>query len=119
MAAVHVANEVGVDQIVCFSETGNTVRLLSRFCPSAEIIALSPRPDTVRKMSVLAHVRPILFRREENLDAMIDTAADLLLVRGIVAMGDRVVFVAGVPVGFARSTNVLKLHRIGEDARFA
>ena len=49
--------------IVCFSETGNTVRLLSRFCPSAEIIALSPRPDTV--MSVLAHVRPILFRREE------------------------------------------------------
>lgn len=119
MAAVHVANEVGVDQIVCFSETGNTVRLLSRFCPSAEIIALSPRPDTVRKMSVLAHVRPILFRREESLDAMIDTAADLLQARGIVAAGDRVVFVAGVPVGFARSTNVLKLHRIGEDARFA
>lgn len=119
MAAVHVANQVGVDRIVCFSETGNTVRLLSRFCPETEIIALSPRADTVRKMTVLAHVRPILFRREETLDAMIDTAADLLLARGIVEVGDRVVFVAGVPVGFARSTNVLKLHRIGEDARFA
>ncbi|MEM6674325.1 MAG: pyruvate kinase [Planctomycetota bacterium] len=119
MAAVHVANEVGVDRIVCFSETGNTVRLLSRFCPDAEIIALSPRPDTVRQMTVLSHVRPLLFRREPTLEAMIDTAADLLLARQIVRLGDRVVFVGGVPVGFARSTNVLKLHRIGEDSRFA
>ena len=119
MAAVHVANEVDVHRIVCFSETGNTVRLLSRFSPNAEIIALSPRPDTVRKMSVLAHVRPLLFRRERSLEQMIDTAADLLLARGIASIGDRVVFVAGVPVGFARSTNVLKLHRIGEETRFA
>ncbi|MEM1448454.1 MAG: pyruvate kinase [Planctomycetota bacterium] len=119
MAAVHVANEVDVDRIVCFSETGNTVRLLSRFRPDAEIIALSPRPDTVRKMTVLAHVRPLLFRREPTLEAMIDTAADLMLARNIVQRGDRVVFVGGVPVGFARSTNVLKLHRIGEDSRFA
>jgi len=119
MAAVHIANEVGVDRIVCFTETGNTVRLLSRFRPHAEIIALSPKPETVRKMAVLAHVRPILFRREDSLEAMIDTAADLLVARQIVTTGERVVFVAGVPVGFARSTNVLKLHRIGEDARFA
>ncbi len=118
MAAVHIANEVDVDRIVCFTETGNTVRLLSRFRPNAEIIALSPRPDTVRHTAVLAHVRPLLFRREPSLEAMIDTAADLLLARRIVQMGDRVVFVAGVPVGFARSTNVLKLHRIGEDSRF-
>ena len=119
MAAVHVANQVDVDRIVCFSETGNTVRLLSRFRPDAEIVALSPRPDTVRQMAVLAHVRPLLFRQEPTLEAMIDTAADLLLARQIVKMGDRVVFVGGVPVGFARSTNVLKLHRIGEDSRFA
>ena len=119
MAAVHVANEVDIERLVCFSETGNTVRLLSRFRPHAEIIALSPRPDTVRKCAVLAHVRPLLFRREESLEAMIDTASDLLLARRIVAVGEQVVFVAGVPVGFARSTNVLKLHRIGEDARFA
>lgn len=119
MAAVHVANEVDVDFIVCFTETGNTVRLLSRFRPDVEIVALSPRSDTVRKMAVLAHVRPLLFRREPTLEAMIDTAADLLVARRIAHMGDRVIFVAGVPVGFARSTNVLKLHRIGEDSRFS
>ncbi|QDV08886.1 Pyruvate kinase [Planctomycetes bacterium Poly30] len=119
MAAVHVAKEVDVDCIVCFTETGNTVRLLSRFRPDVEIVALSPRADTVRQMAVLAHVRPLLFRREPSLEAMIDTAADLLVARRIVETGDRVIFVAGVPVGFARSTNVLKLHRIGEDSRFA
>ena len=118
MAAVHVANEVDVDCIVCFTETGNTVRLLSRFRPDVEIVALSPRADTVRKMAVLAHVRPLLFRREPSLEAMIETAADLLVARKVLRTGDRVIFVAGVPVGFARSTNVLKLHRIGEDSRF-
>ena len=69
-------------------------------------------------MAVLAHVRPLLFRREPSLEAMIDTAADLLVARRVLQTGDRVIFVAGVPVGFARSTNVLKLHRIGEESRF-
>ena len=62
-----------------------------------------------------AHVRPILFRREPTLEDMLEMATELLLARRIVRRDDPIVFVAGVPPGVARSTNVVKLHRIGEE----
>jgi pyruvate kinase len=115
MAAAHVSGQLDGARIVCFTETGNTVRLLSHLRPGVEIIGLSPNPATVRWMCVLAHVRPILFRREPTLEDMLETATELLLARRIVQRDDPIVFVAGVPPGVARSTNVVKLHRVGEE----
>jgi pyruvate kinase len=117
MAAVQAAEALRIPQIVCFTETGNTVRLISRYRPSAEVIALTPHQRTVNHMTVLAHVRPFLFRRERNLEEMIATAAEMLVLRGLAQYGDPIVFVAGVPAGVARSTNVMKLHRIGEEVK--
>ena len=115
VAAAHVAGQLDRARIVCFSETGNTVRLLSRLRPAVEIIAFSPNSASVRWMCVLAHVRPIRFRREATLDEMLETAAELLVARGLAQRDDEIVFVAGVPPGVARSTNVVKLHRVGEE----
>jgi pyruvate kinase len=50
---------------------------------------------------------------------MIQLGSELLLSRGMVEEGEEVVLVAGVPPGVARSTNVMKLHRIGEVVRFS
>lgn len=119
MAAVHTANALGLRRIVCFTETGNTARLLSRYRPSAEIIGLSPDPGSVARMTALAHVRPVVFRRQANLEDMIQRASQTLLERGMVEDGEEVIIVAGVPPGVARSTNVMKLHRIGETVRFS
>jgi pyruvate kinase len=117
MAAVRVAHVLGIGKIVCFTETGRTIRLLTRYRPQAEIIALSPNEATVNQMAVLSGARPVLFQREPSLEDMLYMASEMLVVRGIADYGDAVVFVAGVPPGVARSTNVLKVHRIGEEVR--
>jgi pyruvate kinase len=117
MAAVRVADALNVSKIICFTETGRTARLLSRYRPQAEIISLSPVPRRVNQMSVLAGVRPILFQREPSLEDMIYMASEMLVVREMVEYGEKVVFVAGVPPGVARSTNVIKVHNIGEEVR--
>jgi pyruvate kinase len=117
LAAVQAAEALGIRKIVCFTETGNTVRLISRYRPHAEIVALSPHPRTVNAMTVLAHVRPILFRREPSLEDMLHMASEMLVVRGLAQYGDEIVFVAGVPPGVSRSTNVMKLHRVGEESK--
>ena len=117
LAAVQAAEALRIDKIVCFTETGNSVRLVSRYRPSAEVIALSPNPRTVNQMSVLAHVRPMLFRREKSLEEMLYMACEMMLVRGLARNGDSIVFVAGVPPGISRTTNVMKLHRIGEEVK--
>jgi pyruvate kinase len=118
-AAVQVANALGLSKIVCFTETGNTVRVISRYRPNCEIIGLCPNPVPVHQMAALAHVRPILFRREPSLEDMLYMAAEMLVVRGMADYGDEIVFVAGVPPGVALSTNVMKLHRIGEEVKLS
>lgn len=118
MAAVQLANALHLQRIVVFTETGNTARLISRYRPNAEIVALSPEPRSVARMCALAHVRPILFRREPSLEDMIHMASEMLRLRGICEEGEEVVVVAGVPPGVAKSTNVMKLHRIGEEVKF-
>lgn len=119
MAAVQVANALGLSKIICFTETGNTVRLISRYRPNCDIVGLCPDPVPVQQMTALAHVRPILFRREPSLEDMLYMAAEMLVVRGLADYGDEVVLVAGVPPGVARSTNVMKLHRIGEEVKLS
>jgi pyruvate kinase len=114
LAAAQAAEALGVEHIICFTETGNTPRQLSRYRPHAEVIALSPHGRTLRHMSVLAHVRPVEFPHRPTLEDMLESASQELLARGAVKAGERVVFVAGVPPAVARSTNVLKLHRIGD-----
>jgi pyruvate kinase len=117
MAAVRVASALKISKIVCFTETGRTARLLTRYRPGAEIIALSPKESTVNQMTLLAGARPILFRREPSLEDMLYMASEMLVVRDLASYGETVVFVAGVPPGVSRSTNVLKLSKIGEDIR--
>ena len=117
MAAVHVAEALGISKIVCFTETGRTTRLVSRYRPQAEVICLSPHATTVNQMAILSGARPILFQREPSLEDMIYMACEMLVVRGLADYGDAVVFVAGVPPGVARSTNVMKVHRVGEEVR--
>lgn len=114
LAAAKSAEALSLGKIVCFTETGNTVRLISRYRPRAEIIALSPHERTLARMTVLAHVRPMTFERHPSLEDMLEGACALLQEKRVVQSGEEIVFVAGVPPGVARSTNVMKLHRIGD-----
>jgi pyruvate kinase len=119
LAGAEAADALGLGKIICFTKTGNTVRLLSRYRPHAEVIALSPDLRTLSHMTVLAHVRPIQVQQQDTLEDMLEDASEQLLADGVVRMGEEVVFVAGVPPGVARSTNVLKLHRIGDPIKLA
>ncbi|MDF1799924.1 MAG: pyruvate kinase [Planctomycetota bacterium] len=114
MAAVQAARALSIRHIVCFTETGNTARQLSRYRPRAMVIALTPHRRTQQALSALGHVRPLLFDRRDNLEHMLTDASNLLVERGICTIGEQVVMVAGVPPGMARTTNVMKLHHIGE-----
>jgi len=117
LAAAQAAEALSIHKIVCFTESGNTVRLLSRYRAEAEIIALTPSRRTLNGMTVLSHVRPMLCERATSLEDMLHEAQTMLLERGLVLHGEELIFVAGVPPGVSRSTNVMKLHRVGEATR--
>jgi pyruvate kinase len=115
-AATEIAQNVDARMIVAFTESGNTARLISKYRPEVEINAFTPNPVTERRMALFWGVVPHPLDRRDYTDEEISTASRYLESLGIANKGDRVVMVAGVPPGVRASTNLVKVHEIGEDS---
>jgi len=113
-AAVDAATDLKIETIVAFTETGSTARLLSKYRPTAQIMAFTPEPSTLRRMALYWGVIPNSFVRLEHTDLMISTAEQALLRMDTCKVGEGVVMVAGIPPNQKASTNLMKLHTIGE-----
>jgi pyruvate kinase len=116
-AATEVAVNLEAQIIVAFTETGNTARLLSKYRPEARIVAFTPNEVTLRQMALYWGVSPHPFERRRYTDEELASAAEILEREGVVSKGDRVVMVAGVPPNVQASTNLVKVHVIGELSR--
>lgn len=113
-AAAEVAANLGLSTIVAFTESGSTARLISKQRPSARIIAFSAEPATLRRMALMWGVTPVEAQRRDHTDLMIASAEKYLEKSGICERGDGVVMVAGIPPNEQASTNLIKLHTVGE-----
>jgi pyruvate kinase len=116
-SAVEAAANLGVETIVAFTESGLTARLLSKYRPNARIVAFTAVPATMGRMALYRGVRPYPFGRRDYTDVMIAAAEKFLEREGICSRGDIVVMVAGIPPNQQASTNLLKVHIIGERDR--
>ena len=113
-AAVDAAANLGIETIVAFTESGSTARLLSKYRPAARIVAFTPVPTTRRVMSLYRGVTAYPFERRDYTDLMIAAAEKFLEKEGVCKRGETVVMVAGIPPNRQASTNLLKVHMIGE-----
>lgn len=114
-AATQIAKNVGARTIVAFTETGSTARLISKYRPEQRVVAFTPNVTTRRRMAMLWGIQPHAFDRRGSTDAELAAAAQILEEEGIVATGETVVMVAGVPPNFQASTNLVKVHHVGEE----
>jgi pyruvate kinase len=115
-AATQIALNVGAKLIVAFTESGSTPRLISKYRPEQPVVAFSAEPATLRRMALLWGVTPHEFERRHSTDEETSLASSLLELDGVVDRGEMVVMVAGVPPNFRASTNLVKVHRIGEES---
>jgi pyruvate kinase len=111
-AAFHAAKSAGVEAIVVFTASGYSARLISRFRPLFRVIAMTSSIDVVRRLTVNYGVTPVLAPDVTTTDEMLGQMDTLLVSREFLYPGNRVVFVAGTPVGRAGSTNLMKLHTV-------
>jgi pyruvate kinase len=100
--------------IVVFSASGASARLVSKFRPPARIYAFTHSTTVARKLSVIYGVTPIISPAVTEIDEMVKVLDKILLQRKMLKPRDHVIFVAGQPVGRPGTTNLIKLHRMGE-----
>jgi pyruvate kinase len=113
-AAYRAAQAASAKAIVVFTATGSTARLVSRLRPPFPVYAFTSRDLTARQLQITYGVRAVLSADLQSTDAMLDLLDLMLLENGSLKKGDTVVFVAGQPIGRAGTTNLLKIHRVGD-----
>jgi pyruvate kinase len=100
--------------IVCFTASGSSARLVSKYRPPVPICAFTGSESVARQLSLIYGVRPIVVDDPVSTDAMVLLLDQTLLARGFVKQHDNVVFMAGQPIGRPGTTNFVKLHRMGD-----
>lgn len=114
-ACSQAALDLGVSAIISTTQSGATARMVSKYRPKAPIIAVTPDVAVARALTINWGVHPVIAERAETVDQLFDIGEEAALKTGLVAKGDMVAMTAGVRTGKAGSTNLLLIHRIGDE----
>lgn len=108
------AYDLRADAIITATESGYTARMVSKYRPQAPIIAVTPNEQNMRRMCLYWGVLPVKGEHAPSTDILFEMAVDSALKTKLVGPGDLVVITAGVPVGRSGTTNLIKIHHIGQ-----
>ncbi|TWX40716.1 pyruvate kinase [Frigoribacterium sp. ACAM 257] len=114
LAAADVADFVQARYLCVFTESGDSVRRMSRLRHSIPILAFTPNEATRRRMALSWGVQSFLVENVTHTDAMFEQVDDILLGNALALSGEKVIVIAGSPPGIAGSTNDLRVHRVGD-----
>lgn len=113
-AAAEVGAVVGAKALVAFTVTGETARRLARYRSPIPLLAFTSVQAVRSQLALVWGVETFLVPSVEHTDDMVRQVDAALLGIRRLGMGDTVVVVAGSPPGTPGSTNMLRVHRIGD-----
>ena len=112
-AACLTARDVNAAAIVTVSESGTTARLLSKYRPQQPIIACVMREQVQRQLSLSWGITSLMMPLAHSTDELIEMSTALAKENGFLHDGELAVVTAGVPVGISGTTNMIKIHMVG------
>lgn len=113
-AACVLAQVVRANAIITFTETGSTALRVSKHRPEVPIFGIVTNDRTLRRLSLFYGVHPLKISAFKYIDEMILKTEKAILEVGHLNKNDIVVITAGVPINIPGTTNLIKVHRIGE-----
>ncbi len=115
-AARQVAETLDLAAIVCWTSSGATAMRVSRERPKPPIVAISPMVATGRKLSLVWGVHSVIAEDARDQDDMVERACQIAFKEGFAKAGQRVIIVAGVPLGTPGATNMIRVAFVGSQA---
>ena len=112
-AACTTAHDLGASAVITVSKSGRTSRMISKYRPACPIISGTPNEKVYRQTNMSWGVVPILIEEKYSTDELIDHVINVAQEKGILSNGDLVVLTAGVPLGISGTTNLMKVHLVG------
>lgn len=113
-SVTHTARNLSVSAIITPTESGNTARMISKYRPKIPIVAVTSSKSVERQLALSWGVHAVAGEQSSTTDEMLDVAIDRGLSTELFDRGSRVIITAGVPVGESGTTNIMKVHVIGD-----
>jgi pyruvate kinase len=113
-AVANSALDLDAKAIVTSTESGYTARMVSKYRPKSPVIAVTPDDQVMRRLQLVWGVIPVRGSSAQTTDEMFDIAVKGAMDSGLVRLGDTIIITAGVPVGRSGTTNLIKIHNVGE-----
>ncbi|EJE22982.1 pyruvate kinase [Staphylococcus epidermidis] len=115
VSVAHTALNLNVKAIVAATESGSTARTISKYRPHSDIIAVTPSEKTARQCAIIWGVNPVVKEGRKTTDALLNNAVATAVETGRVSNGDLIIITAGVPTGEKGTTNMMKIHLVGDE----
>ena len=112
-ATCTTAIDLGAAAIVTVTKSGKTARMISKYRPKCPIIGCSPVEKVWRQLNLSWGVQPLLIAEENNTDDLFEHSVEAAKRNHYIKDGEIVVITAGVPLGVAGTTNLIKVHVVG------
>lgn len=113
-ATCTTAHDLGAVAIMTVTKSGKTARMISKYRPNCPIISGTTDPTVLRQMNLSWGVIPLMIEEKDNTDELFDHVVDVARQNNLVHNGDLVVITAGIPLGVSGTTNMLKVHLVGD-----
>ena len=114
LAAVNIADQLNVNYICTFTQSGDSARRLCRLRPSKPVLAFTPDDKVRAFMALFWGVDAVQQSECYDTDSMTEAVDRYLLKYDLVKPDELLVMTAGTPLGVAGSTNMVKVHRVGD-----
>jgi pyruvate kinase len=114
-AARDIGERLDAKALVAFTQSGDTVRRLSRLHTPLPLLAFTDLPEVRSQLALTWGTETFIVPKMDSTDGMIQEVDKALLELDRYKRGDLVVIVAGAPPGTVGSTNLIHVHRIGEE----
>jgi pyruvate kinase len=118
-AALDIADLLGSKYVCVFTESGDTLRRVSRLRSRIPVLAFTPNEDVRRELALVWGATTFLAEHVKHTDQMIKQVDEIVMESGKCKLGDEVIVVAGSPPGIPGSTNSLRVHRVGDAVHIA
>lgn len=112
---VKASFKINAKAIVVPTRTGNSARMISSFRPLCPIIAITMKKITQRQMNISWGIKPKMIEFIGNQKELFEEAMEQVMETGLVEKDDYIIITAGIPTGSDGRTNMVKMHRVGDE----
>ena len=115
-AARQIAETLDLSAVVSWTSSGSTAYRVARERPDMSIVVISPKAEIARRLALVWGVHCVVGDEAHDQDDMVDRACRTAFAEGFARAGDRIIIVAGLPLGMPGATNMVQIAYVGGES---